>query len=342
MHYYFGAIGSDRHSSPVLVKQYRNSMAKLTVVFADLTGSTAVFEKLGNVRAVQAITRLTQWIGQVCEMHNGLVVKYLGDGVLILFKESRDAVVAAIELQKIHYNRINGWPQPLKMRLQIGMARGDVVKQDGDCYGDAVNVASRLSDLSGSEQILASESVIEQLPGTFTVQSRRLGPMIMRGRTESCIVHRIEWQDETTSEVFTMPASLMTSRVDKKNAQQANIELSWLDHRLRFTSDELPVYLGRDAGVQFVVQDPRVSRKHAVIEWRTGKFYLKDISSYGTWVRFSKGESIIPLRRQDCVLPLNGEMALGASFEDFTVPTVLFTLKQKIEAQSIKLEQRLN
>ena len=302
-------------------------MAELTVVFADLTGSTGVFEKLGNVKAVQAITRLTQWIGQVCEMHSGHVVKYLGDGVLILFKESRDAVAAASELQKTHYDRIRHWPLPLKMRLQIGMARGDVVEQDGDCYGDAVNVASRLSDLSGSEQILVSESVIQQLPDTFAVRSRCLGPMVIRGRTESCVVHRVEWQDEVLSEVFTMPAGLMSSSLDKHDVNPVFIELSWLDLNARFTAAELPVYLGRDADAQFIVQDPRVSRRHAVIEWRTGKFYLKDISSYGTWVRFSSGESIVPLRRQECVLLLNGEIALGASFEDFTVPTVSFSLQ---------------
>lgn len=307
-------------------------MAELTVVFADLTGSTGVFEKLGNVKAVQAITRLTQWIGQVCEKHSGHVVKYLGDGVLILFKESRDAVVAASELQKIHYDRIQHWPLSLKMRLQIGMARGDVVEQDGDCYGDAVNVASRLSDLSGSEQILVSESVIQQLPNTFDVRSRNLGPMMIRGRSETCIVHRIEWQDDVLSEVFTMPASLMPSSFNKHNVEPAYIELSWLDVNERFTVAELPVYLGRDNDAQFVVQDPRVSRRHAVIEWRAGTFYLKDLSSYGTWVRFSSGESIISLRRQDCVLLLNGKMALGASFEDFTVPTVAFRLQNNSTA----------
>lgn len=304
-------------------------MAEFTVVFADLTGSTGVFEKFGNVKATQAITRLTQWIGQVCEKHRGHVVKSLGDGVLILFKESQDAVEAATELQKIHFERIRHWPLPFKMRLQIGMARGDVVEQDCDCYGDAVNVASRLSDLSGSEQILVSESVIQQLPDTFAVRSRSLGPMMIRGRTETCIVYRVEWQDEVLSEIFTMPASLMPSAFNKHDNHPAAIDLSWLDLNARFTAAEFPVYLGRDTEAQFVVQDPRVSRRHAVIEWRAGKFYLKDISSYGTWVRFSNGESIVPLRRQDCVLLLNGEIALGASFEDFTVPTVSFKLHEE-------------
>lgn len=304
-------------------------MAEFTVVFADLTGSTGVFEKLGNIKAAQAITSLTHRIRQICENHSGHVVKYLGDGVLILFKESRHAVEAATELQKIHHDRMRHWTLPFKMRLQVGMARGDVIEQDGDCYGDAVNVASRLSDLSGSEQILVSESVIRQLPEDFVVLSRCLGPMQIRGRTESCVVHRVEWQEDVLSEVLTMPASLMPSSFARHDIYTpSSIELSWLDMSARFGAEELPVFLGRDPNAQFIVQDPRVSRRHAVLEWRAGKFYLKDISSYGTWVRFSNGEFIIPLRRQDCLLMLNGEMALGASFEDFTVSAVAFKVQE--------------
>lgn len=303
-------------------------MVKLTVVFADLTGSTGVFEALGNVKATQAITQLTQWIGSVCEANGGYVVKYLGDGVLIVFKDSIQAIETASELQQIHHDRIVDWPPLLKMRLQVGMARGDVIEQDGDCYGDAVNLASRLSDLSGSEQILASDSVIRHLPEAYQLRARCLGPIVIRGRNEQCLVHRIEWQDEILSELFTMPASLTSSAQSEGSSVPSSIDLSWLDFSARFTVAELPLFLGRDADAQFVVQDPRVSRKHAVIEWRAGQFYLRDMSSYGTWLRFSDNKSIVVLRRQDCVLLQDGEMALGASFDDFTVPTVSFKLHE--------------
>ncbi len=302
-------------------------MAEVTVVFADLTGSTGVFESLGNAKATQAITRLTQWIGQVCEANDGRVVKYLGDGVLIVFPHGADAVEAATQLQRAHQERISGWPEPLQMRLQVGMARGEIVEQDGDCYGDAVNVASRLSDLSGPEQILATESVIQALPGDSMVRSRTLGAMAIKGRTESCVVHRIEWQSELLSEAFTMPASLAPSPFFHRKAQPDFIELSWLDVTAGFSFSELPLFLGRDPDAQFVVHDPRVSRKHARIEWRAGKFYLEDVSSYGTWVRFSDNAAVVSLRRQECVLLMDGEIALGAPFEDFTVPTISYKFR---------------
>lgn len=309
-------------------------MVEVTVVFADLTGSTGVFESLGNAKATKAITRLTQWIGQVCESNHGRVVKNLGDGVLMVFLHVADAVHAATELQRTHQERIRNWPEPLQMRLQVGMARGEIVEQEGDCYGDAVNVASRLSDLSGPEQILATDSVIQALPHDSVVRYRPLGAMVIRGRTESCVVHRIEWQSELLTEAFTMPAVLAPSSLFRRAAQPDFIELSWLDTTAVFSFAELPLFLGRDPNVQFLVQDPRVSRKHARIEWRAGKFYLEDVSSYGCWIRFSNNPAVVSLRRQECVLLMEGEIALGAPFEDFSAPTVSYKFRNRLPPAS--------
>lgn len=299
-------------------------MAEVTVVFADLTGSTAIFESLGNARATQAITRLTHWVGKVCHAHKGRVVKYLGDGVLAVFPVNSQALDAVTEMQRLHLDRLRSWPDPLKMRLQIGMARGQIVEQDGDCFGDAVNVASRLSDLSGPDQILATDAVISQLAPNSPVRSRSLGAMTIRGRVEPCDVHRIEWQNEVLSDFLTVAASLAPSAFASSTAPPELIELSWLDVNARFGVEQLPVFLGRDLDSQFVVQDPRVSRKHAKIEWRAGKFYLQDVSSYGTSVRFGGTGAVVTLRRQECVLMQEGEIAMGGPFEDFTVPTVSF------------------
>lgn len=300
-------------------------MAEVTVVFADLTGSTGVFESLGNAKATQAITRLTQWIGKVCTEHGGEVVKSLGDGVLMVFRVNADAVDSVQEMQRIHIERIKNWPEKLKMRLQIGMARGEVIEQDRDYFGDAVNVAARLSDLSGPDQVLGTDSVIDNLPPDTLVRYRSLGAMDIRGRHEACTVYRIEWQSEVLSDFFTVPASLGKSPFAAKAVPQlGSINLSWLDVEASFTSEQLPIHLGRDEEAQFVVNDPRVSRLHAKIIWRTGKFYVEDVSSYGTWVRFAGSDAIVALRRQECVMLVEGEIALGAPFEDFTVPTVSF------------------
>lgn len=295
-----------------------------TVVFADLTGSTRVFEAMGNARATETVTRLTQWIGGVCESHSGRVVKSLGDGVFAIFGNGITATRAVLELQRNHQKRLQTWPTPLRMELQIGVASGDVVEVDGDCYGDAVNLASRLSDLAGPGQIWATESVIEQLH-EGEVRHRSLGPINIRGKNEMPIVHRIDWQDEV-SEFLTMPASLVPS-ARGPDSSFGQIELAWLDVRTLFRVEDLPIHLGRVDEAQFVVNDPRVSRLHARIESRHGSCVLVDVSTYGTWVRFhgtagASGE--IALRRDECVLHGSGEIGLGAPLSDFSAPTISF------------------
>ncbi|MDB5891447.1 MAG: adenylate/guanylate cyclase protein [Polaromonas sp.] len=302
-------------------------MAEATVVFADLNGSTGVFELLGNAKATQAITRLTGWMGRVCTLNNGQVVKNLGDGVLMVFTENTDAIDAVMEMQRVHTERIKTWPESFKMRLQIGLSRGEVIEQGGDFFGDAVNVAARLSDLSGPDQILGTETVIHELEPNGPVRFRSLGSMDIRGRNEACLVYRVEWQNEFGSEFFTLPASLNAMYPMKTTSNTAAIRLSWLDVNATFTPAQLPIHIGRDTETQFVINDPRVSRLHAKISWRAGKYHLEDVSSYGTWLRFAENQAVINLRRQECPLLVKGEMAMGAPFEDFTVPTVVFTFQ---------------
>ncbi|QCB45539.1 adenylate/guanylate cyclase domain-containing protein [Hydrogenophaga sp. PAMC20947] len=300
-------------------------MAELTIAFVDLTGSVSVFETLGNDRAAKAVTQLTQWIGTVGIEHGGTVVKMLGDGVLLSFKSNRLAVECMSHIQQEHSERVARWPNRLKLLMQIGMARGQVVQVDGDCFGDAVNVASRLSDLAGPEQILVNDKVIRTLGARNGVRSRSLGPMRIKGRVESCEVFRIEWQSEMLSEFLTLPGDLRTLSKSTESVF-GGIELGWLDASHSFNLTDLPVKIGRVPEANFVINDPRVSRLHASIDIRSGNYMIEDTSSYGTWVRFSRNKNVISLRRQECLLHSDGEFSMGAPFTDFSAPTVSFRL----------------
>lgn len=304
-------------------------MAEVTIVFADLTGSTGLYEALGNAKATEVVTQATERLGKLCARHGGRVIKYLGDGVLLSFAHNGAAVLAAIDMQRLHHERIRIWPDTMKMRIKLGLARGEVVEQDGDCFGDAVNVAARLCDLAGADQIFATESVIAQLLPNNEFRYRDLGQMSIRGKSEPQSVFSIEWSDnEGASEFMTIvgnPADLSPFSPEPPRT----IELTWLDSSMAFEASDMPIFLGRGQDAQFVVNDPRVSRRHARIDWRGDVFVLEDLSSYGTWVRFAGSEAVIPLRRQECVLLDKGQLALGASFRDSSVPTVSFRFKDK-------------
>jgi len=302
--------------------------ARTTVMFADLTGSTGVFEKLGNEAATQTITGLTTWIGQVCVGHRGRVVKTLGDGVLAVFPDGATAVEAVVQMQREHDRRKTRRGPESLMELQVGLDCGELVLVEGDCYGDAVNVASRLSDLSGARQIWASDTVIGQVemppPG---VRFHSLGAVAIRGKAQQRDIYRVIWE-ETSTDMMTLPGTelLRTGAHPAFEAPMGLLELNHLDITREFSTDDLPVNMGRAREAEFVVNDRHVSRLHARIEWRNGSFVLVDLSSFGTCVRFQGAPTELTLRREECVLHDSGEIALAANFADLMVPTVNFAI----------------
>lgn len=102
--------------------------------------------------------------------------------------------------------------------------------------------------------------------------------------------------------------------------------MTWLDTNKSFKAFDLPIHIGRTRQAEFVVNDARVSRTHARVNWRNGSVVLADVSSYGCWIRFSGGGSDLLLRREECVLHGRGEIALGTPFSDMSAPIVKFSV----------------
>ncbi|CAM8659917.1 CyaA Adenylate cyclase, family 3 (some proteins contain HAMP domain) [Comamonadaceae bacterium] len=299
-----------------------------TVVFTDLHGSTAVFGALGNARATEAITAITTWIASLTAAHDGRLVKTLGDGVMVVFADSSKAIEFVVEVQRIHAKKSSPTQGGIRLPIRVGVASGDVEELAGDCYGDAVNVASRLCDLCGPNQIWASESVISGLLHLRGVSTRSLGPIQIRGRAEPVGVFQVEWREEEPSDFLTMQAQIIDDLGQSRDSLGKEVRLTMGEFHASFRSFELPVHIGRVKTAEFVVSDPRVSRTHAKLIWRNGGVILVDLSTYGTWVRFSDdAPGDILLRRDECVLHGNGFLALGASFADATAPTVGFEVR---------------
>jgi hypothetical protein len=152
-----------------------------------------------------------------------------------------------------------------------------------------------------------------------------LGAIQIRGKAEPRVVYRADWQEDSETVNLTAPATLQHMRPAPRRTESA-IELAWLDQCATFVTTQMPIHLGRGEEARFSVNDQRVSRLHARLDWKNGGFVLTDLSSFGTWVRFQGGATDLALRRDECVLHANGVLALGAPFDDFTVPTVAFQL----------------
>lgn len=297
-----------------------------TVVFADLSGSTALYESLGNERASQAVTRLTRWMGSVVDRHGGRVVKQLGDGVLSVFANSGTAILAAADLQRNHQINIARWPEAVRMPVRIGVASGEVVDLEGDTYGDAVNVASRLCERAQAHEIWVTDATAVDAGVVPRVRFRRLGVFDIRGKAEAQVVYQAEWRDDEPHDLLTQRAGL-PSAISPLSHGTAAIELLWANQVRLFGVAQMPVHVGRAPEAQCFVNDPRVSRMHARVDWRQGSFALTDLSSFGTWVRFGELDAGLRLRRDACMLHGTGSISLGMPF-DSGAPALNFVVLQ--------------
>jgi adenylate cyclase len=293
-----------------------------TVVFADIVGSTGIFERLGDETAGRFVTQLTGALSKTFEQHQGRVVKLLGDGLFVVFPREADAVAACLAIQtRLKEKPVypGGLGNPVQM--QMGVESGEVVEIDGDCYGDAVNSAARLADLAGADQILTSARVRDALPPARQGQMRSLGPMYLRGKNEATEVFRVDWQVERDVDATVMGVSIL------KPGQQGVLELSANGQTLSLTPQGEKITLGRSVSASLSINDGRVSRAHATVEWRGGHFVLSDASSFGTWVYMGNQSEPVVLRRTECYLVGQGQIALGCEREAQAAPLVGFSVK---------------
>ncbi|NML45899.1 adenylate/guanylate cyclase domain-containing protein [Ramlibacter sp. G-1-2-2] len=292
-----------------------------SVVFADLVGSTGIFERLGDETAGRFVTQLTTALAKIFEQHNGRVVKLLGDGLFVLFPQESQAVTACVAIQERLVEKpvhAGGTGSPVQM--QMGIESGEVVEIEGDCYGDAVNSAARLADLAGADQILATQRVRDALPQDLQRKLRSLGPMYLRGKQDVTEVFRVEWQPQRDVEATVMGVSMF------KPSTEASLVITAAGHSIELKPHGERLTLGRGTTANLAINDGRVSRIHATVEWKGGHFILGDVSSFGTWVYFgNQGEPVV-LRRTECYLVGSGQIALGCDRHADDAPLASFAV----------------
>jgi len=291
-----------------------------TVVFADLVGSTSMFERLGDETASHFVAQLVGALSQVFEQHSGRVVKLLGDGLFVVFPQEGDALAACVSIQKRFLDKpLHPGGSGAPVQMQMGIESGEVVEIDGDCFGDTVNSAARLADLAGAAQILTTQNVWSALGPMQRASLRSLGPMHLRGRAEASHVYRVEWQTGRDEDATMMGRSMVS------NASELVLKLVVGEQTVQIHGRSPKISIGRDAAASLVLNDPRVSRMHATLEWRGGQFVLSDASSYGTWVYFGNQSEAVVLRRTECYLVGSGQLSAGCERKEGS-PLISFSI----------------
>lgn len=276
------------------------------VMFADVAGSTAMYENMGDELARERLSKALNMLISITKRHGANLVKTIGDEILVYFPDADMAILAARSIQETMEDDRS--PETIGVSIRIGMQYGSAILEDNDIFGDTVNVASRIVGMAKARQILCTQEL------AFTISNPELSNKMrpydrlrVKGRQEHLDVYLFAWEEENditnmaTASSFTNPA---------RHRQAENLTLTHGKEKITLPNTTTSYLIGRGQDCELVVTGDLISRYHSRIEHRRGKFIITDQSTNGTFIQTEEGQEIF-LRREELTLFGSGYISLG-------------------------------
>jgi class 3 adenylate cyclase len=274
------------------------------VLFADVAGSTGLYERLGDRQAKDLISQALDMAVALVQQHEGVLVKTIGDEVMCRFPSAASAITAAIAIQESLRAGLPGASLALQMRM--GLHWGPVIFEHGDVFGDAVNVAARMSAIARAGQIITTTETVRALPLALADRTRQVDATLVKGKQETLSIFEVVWEAENLTELVrvTLPALDPVGTILRLEYQGFPLELP----------SNGSITIGRGENCDVYVNSPLASRLHARIEQRRGKFVFIDQSTNGSFVQTEDGSEVY-LKREELILRSHGIISLGEEVE---------------------------
>ena len=278
----------------------------LTILFADVSGSTKLFETRGDLEARRLIAAILNALAEVTGRHGGRVIKTIGDEIMCTFPGAMQGLLGAVDMQKRVAN--DAVFAKDRLAIRIGLHHGDALMEDNDVYGDAVNVAARMASLAKREQIISTASTLKLLTNAGMLRTRSVGQARVAGKQHPIDIVDVQWQEDTSNVTMVQRAI----RLDQVVTEKVRLILRYRGQVLELDALSQPFTLGRDAASSLCVDAEWVSRNHALIEYKRGYFMISDRSTNGTYVKLGDDDEL-RLHRDEVHLRKTGVISLGQS-----------------------------
>ncbi|MGQ0659005.1 MAG: adenylate/guanylate cyclase domain-containing protein [Chromatiales bacterium] len=289
----------------------------IAVLFADISGSTRIFESLGDLAARHKITQCLDLLGDVVAHHHGTLVKTIGDEVMCTFPSAEEAASAASAMQDALEDTATEYTASgrVSLRIRVGFHYGPAVVEHNDVFGDTVNIAARMVSLAKAGQIITTQQTIEMLSANLRSSARFVDRVPVKGKKQTIDICELLWQQEDVTR--------LASNVVLSGPAEAQMHLNYRDRSISVNPDRPAVMLGRSNSADVTVDETLASRQHAKIEYRKGKFYIVDQSTNGTFIRTDDGTESF-LRREEVPLTGSGVISLGKAFKQLPTEIVRY------------------
>ncbi|PIP35289.1 MAG: adenylate/guanylate cyclase domain-containing protein [Desulfobacterales bacterium CG23_combo_of_CG06-09_8_20_14_all_52_9] len=284
----------------------KRKIENLAVLFSDIAQSTRIYDVLGNRDARALIGGCIARMADAARNIGGWVIKTIGDEIMCGFSNADQAAKAAIAMNRAvdSMREDDPWGKSVP-NLHAGFHFGQVLREEEDLFGDAVNMAARMVGLAKQRQILTTEHTLKLLHPSLKNTARFIEKTTVKGKRGEIGIYEIVWERQC---VTVMLENLPLERA----GQGASLNLSVGNKCVVVDSINTAATMGRLSHNDLVINDGRVSRSHAKAEYRRGKFVLIDQSTNGTWV-MRAGEKAKSLVKDAVTLSGEGWIGLGSA-----------------------------
>jgi len=278
--------------------------SEVAILFADVVGSTQLYDKFGDTKASATVARCLEVMKDATHKFDGTVIKTIGDEVMCTFPSVDNAMSAAAQMQALISTDKDDGEDSIPVSIRIGCHFGPVVEEQNDIFGAAVHTANRMTSQAKAKQIVMSGTTVEHMGAEWAAQTRQIDVATVRGRAGEVALFELLWQpDEATS---MLPTLGWESRTQTAN----RLVVSFRDTTIEVTDLKKHINMGRGDDNDLVVKGNLISRIHARIEKRRGRFMLIDQSTNGTFLQTDTGEETF-VRRDSTELVGEGIIGLG-------------------------------
>lgn len=275
---------------------------EVAILFADVVGSTQLYEQYGDVKASETVAHCLDVMKDATHQFNGKVIKTIGDEIMATFLSVDDSMGAASQMQARLSGEESGGENHIPVSIRIGCHFGPVVEEQNDIFGAAVHTANRMTSQAKAGQIVISGITVERMSPEWQAQTRQIDVATVRGRLDEVALFELIWQPEEATSM------LPTIEWESKARNASRLVLTFRDTRVVVNDQKKQINMGRADDNDLVVKGNLISRIHARVEMRRGKFMLVDQSTNGTFLQNAHGEETF-VRRDST--ELNGEGVIG-------------------------------
>ncbi|MGE5493062.1 MAG: FHA domain-containing protein [Actinomycetota bacterium] len=285
------------------------------VLFADVSGSAKLYERLGEAEAERAVDRCMKRMERAIDGHGGRLISATGGEAMVLFRSADKAYQSAQEMLQ----RVADLPpvSGVQLAIRIGFHVGPVEQVGDQVSGETVNTTAHIVGMAEAGQILTSLQAVALLPPQVRDAARDLGQAT--AKSGGVQVYEMPWQrpDETIPiSVKKSEASTATpSAAPVEGAVTAKLCLRYRGRAYLLDTKTPFLSLGRDKASDVVIEDRKASRHHALIERRGDKFFYVDRSTNGSYVTLDDTPETM-VRRAELPLLGNGSICFGSSVND--------------------------